>query len=45
MAPAGQMWSTLGDLATYCAFLLDGHADVLPQAVLERAFTSRSRAR
>ena len=29
MAPAGQAWATLGDLATYNAFLLDGHDDVL----------------
>jgi D-alanyl-D-alanine carboxypeptidase len=29
MAPAGQAWSTLRDLATYAAFLLHGHPDVL----------------
>lgn len=29
MAPAGQAWSTLADLARYNAFLLDGHPDVL----------------
>jgi CubicO group peptidase (beta-lactamase class C family) len=29
MAPAGQAWATLGDLATYNAFLLAGHDDVL----------------
>jgi CubicO group peptidase (beta-lactamase class C family) len=29
MAPAGQAWATLADLATYNAFLLDGHDDVL----------------
>jgi CubicO group peptidase (beta-lactamase class C family) len=29
MAPAGQAWATLGDLAAYNAFLLDGHDDVL----------------
>lgn len=29
MAPAGQVWATVADLATYNAFLLDGHADVL----------------
>ena len=29
MAPAGQAWSTLRDLATYNAFLLRGHPDVL----------------
>ncbi|GAB3789089.1 serine hydrolase domain-containing protein [Nocardioides ungokensis] len=30
MAPAGQVWATLADLATYNAFLLSGHPDVLP---------------
>jgi D-alanyl-D-alanine carboxypeptidase len=29
MAPAGQVWATLTDLATYNAFLLGGHPDVL----------------
>ena len=29
MAPAGQAWATLRDLATYNAFLLRGHEDVL----------------
>ena len=29
MAPAGQAWASLGDLATYNAFLLAGHDDVL----------------
>ena len=29
MAPAGQVWATLADLATYNAFLLAGHPDVL----------------
>ena len=29
MAPAGQVWSTITDLAAYAAFLLDGHPDVL----------------
>ncbi|NYD41943.1 serine hydrolase domain-containing protein [Nocardioides panaciterrulae] len=29
MAPAGQAWSTLHDLATYNTFLLRGHPDVL----------------
>jgi D-alanyl-D-alanine carboxypeptidase len=29
MAPAGQVWATLTDLATYNAFLLTGHPDVL----------------
>jgi D-alanyl-D-alanine carboxypeptidase len=29
MAPAGQVWATMADLATYNAFLLAGHPDVL----------------
>lgn len=36
MAPAGQLWSTVADLASYAQFLLDGHRDVLDRAVLER---------
>ncbi len=42
MAPAGQMWSTVGDLATYCRFLIDGHPDVLPKEALERAYVPQS---
>jgi CubicO group peptidase (beta-lactamase class C family) len=34
MAPAGQVWATLHDLATYNAFLLDGHGDVLSRELL-----------
>lgn len=30
MAPAGQLWSTAADLATYASFLIEGSADVLP---------------
>ncbi len=37
MAPAGQVWATLADLATYNAFLLGGHDDVLSQDLLEVA--------
>lgn len=37
MAPAGQMWSTVGDLATYAAFLLHGDPQVLPLEALLRA--------
>lgn len=44
MAPAGQMWSTVADLATYCVFLLDGHPDILPKARLEEAFIPQSAA-
>lgn len=42
MAPAGQVWSTVADLATYCGFLLEGHDDVLSSEVLGRAFTPQS---
>ena len=35
MAPAGQAWSTVGDLATYAQFLLDGHEDVLAASTLD----------
>jgi D-alanyl-D-alanine carboxypeptidase len=37
MAPAGQMWSTVHDLATYAAFLLHGDPDVLRLEALLRA--------
>jgi D-alanyl-D-alanine carboxypeptidase len=37
MAPAGQMWSTIGDLARYAAFLGAGHAEVLDLEWLELA--------
>jgi D-alanyl-D-alanine carboxypeptidase len=37
MAPAGQVWSTLRDLATWNAFLLDGHPEVLDLAHLLEA--------
>ena len=39
MAPAGQLWSTLTDLATYAGFLTRGHPDVLSLDTLERAAT------
>ena len=44
MAPAGQLWSTVADLATYCTFLLDGHPDVLPKERLETAYVPQSGA-
>lgn len=44
MAPAGQMWSTVGDLATYCTFLLDGHPEILPKQRLEEAWIPQSAA-
>lgn len=42
MAPAGQVWATLDDLATYARFLLDGHPDVLPADQLAGAFGPQS---
>ncbi|QIX26845.1 beta-lactamase family protein [Nocardioides sp. JQ2195] len=44
MAPAGQMWSTVADLATYCTFLVEGHAGILPKARLEEAYIPQSGA-
>ena len=34
MAPAGQLWSTVADLATFGRFLVTGHPDVLDRATL-----------
>ncbi len=42
MAPAGQLWSTITDLATYAQFLLDGHPDVLSKARLADAMTPQA---
>jgi CubicO group peptidase (beta-lactamase class C family) len=42
MAPAGQVWSTVLDLATYADFLLDGDDDVLPLRTLEEMSTPQS---
>jgi len=42
MAPAGQVWSTVADLATYCRFLLEGHTEVLSAEALALAFTPQS---
>lgn len=42
MAPAGQLWSTVTDLATYTRFLFDGHPDVLTKAALEEAYIPQS---
>ncbi|MGH3509084.1 MAG: serine hydrolase domain-containing protein, partial [Nocardioidaceae bacterium] len=42
MAPAGQLWSTVADLARYAAFLAAGHDDVLPLRVLEEMTTPQS---
>lgn len=38
MAPAGQVWSTVGDLATYAAFLIDGDPLVVSAERLAEAF-------
>jgi hypothetical protein len=38
MAPAGQVWATIQDLATYAAFLGQGHPDVLSVDELDRAY-------
>lgn len=35
MAPAGQVWSSVSDLAGYAGFLLDGHDEVLAGASLD----------
>ena len=37
MAPAGQLWSTIEDLARWAQFLADGHPDVLPAGLLREA--------
>jgi CubicO group peptidase (beta-lactamase class C family) len=42
MAPAGQVWSTVEDLATYAGFLIDGHAQVLSRSALEEMGTPQS---
>jgi CubicO group peptidase (beta-lactamase class C family) len=35
MAPAGQVWSTVDDLARYAGFLVDGHDDVLARSTID----------
>jgi CubicO group peptidase (beta-lactamase class C family) len=45
MAPAGQAWSTVEDLARYAGFLLEGHDEVLPRSTLEEMATPQSGAR
>ena len=42
MAPAGQVWSTVLDLATYADFLLVGHRDVLSLRTLEEMSTPQA---
>jgi D-alanyl-D-alanine carboxypeptidase len=42
MAPAGQVWATIRDLATYAVFLGSGHPDVLAAEDLRTAFAPQS---
>ena len=42
MAPAGQVWSTVEDLARYAGFLVAGHDDVLSRATLTEMSTPQS---
>ncbi len=42
MAPAGQLWSTVSDLASYAGFLMDGHLDVLAAGTLAEMATPQS---
>lgn len=42
MAPAGQVWATITDLATYAAFLGQGHPDVLSVDELDRAYAPQA---
>jgi CubicO group peptidase (beta-lactamase class C family) len=42
MAPAGQLWSTASDLASYARFLLEGHDDVLASSTVTEMCTPQS---
>ena len=42
MAPAGQVWSTALDLATYADFLIAGHRDVLEESALQEMTTPQT---
>ncbi len=42
MAPAGQVWSTVEDLARYAAFLAGGNAEVLADRTLDEMATPQS---
>jgi CubicO group peptidase (beta-lactamase class C family) len=44
MAPAGQVWSTVLDLATYADFLVTGHPDVLRRESLDEMATPQGGA-
>jgi CubicO group peptidase (beta-lactamase class C family) len=45
MAPAGQVWSTVRDLASYARFLVEGHDEVLARSTLEEMATPQSASR
>jgi len=45
MAPAGQVWSTVADLARYAGFLVAGHPDVLAAPTLDEMATLQSATR
>lgn len=42
LAPAGQVWATIQDLATYAVFLGQGHPDVLSIDELDLAYSPQS---
>ena len=42
MAPAGQAWSTVADLARWAGFLATGHPDVLARSTLDEMATPQS---
>ena len=42
MAPAGQVWSTVSDLARWADFLATGHPDVLARSTLDEMATAQS---
>lgn len=42
LAPAGQVWATIRDLATYAVFLGQGHPDVLSVDELDLAYSPQS---
>lgn len=42
MAAAGQLWSTIDDLASYASFLIDGYDEVLPRDAIEEMSTPQS---
>ena len=44
MAPAGQAWSTVADLARWADFLATGHPDVLARTTLDEMATTQAPA-